>query len=98
MSSHQINTLLPTPASKSTPKFPFNKPLMTQNRQFLIKDLPKYDVAMTVKNEPVDEVQLLHDTMRDLEQMRVVETELDERSVSMDQMGAHLIEEKPIDV
>ena len=40
---------------------------MTQNRQFLIKDLPKYDVAMTVKNEPVDEVQLLHDTMRDLE-------------------------------
>lgn len=53
---------------------------------------------MTVKNEPVDEVQLLQDTMRDLEQMRVVETELDEKSLSMDQMGAHFIEEKPIDV
>jgi hypothetical protein len=39
---------------------------------------------MTVKNEPVDEVQLLQDTMRDLEQMRVVETELDEKSLSMD--------------
>jgi hypothetical protein len=30
--------------------------------------------------------------------MRVVETELDEKSLSMDQMGAHFIEEKPIDV
>jgi hypothetical protein len=30
--------------------------------------------------------------------MRVVETELDEKSLSMDQMGAHLIEEKPLDV
>lgn len=39
---------------------------------------------MTVKNETVDEVQLLQDTMRDLEQMRVVETELDEKSLSMD--------------
>lgn len=54
---------------------------------------------MTLNKEPMNEVQLLRDTMRDLEKMRVVETELDDNaSLSMDHMGAHLIEEKPVDV
>ena len=100
ISTHQMNTMLPTPktANIGQQKFPFNKPLMSQNRQYLIKDLPKYDVAMTVPKEVVNEVQLLQDTMRDLEEMRVVESELED-ALSMDLMGRHLIDEKhpPID-
>ena len=54
---------------------------MTQNRQFLFKDLPKYDVAMNLnakkdvegfKEDMIDnEFKMIAETMKDIERMRI---------------------------